>query len=172
MRLIPSIAALAMAFAAAAHAHEFKAGDLTIGHPYAIETPATAKSAAGYFSVTNSGSAPDALVAVRADVPMAELHTTETDAAGVTRMGAVEALEIAPGATVTLEPRGLHVMFMGLSAPWKAGDEIPATLVFEKAGEVPVVFDVEPRKGAAAGGMEGMEMEGGGMGPMDHMQHN
>ena len=74
----------------------------------------------------------------------------------------VEALEIAPGATVTLEPRGLHVMFMGLAAPWKAGDEIPATLVFETAGAVPIVFKVEARKGDDAGG------DAGGMEHMDH----
>lgn len=155
MRLSPTIAALAAAaFAATAEAHEFKAGALTIGHPYAIETPATAKSAAGYFSVTNAGTAPDRLVAVEAEVPMAEVHATETDASGVTKMTAVGALEIPPGATVTLEPRGLHVMFVGLTAPWKAGDHIPATLVFETAGKVPVVFNVEPREAGDEGGMD------------------
>ena len=158
MRLALPIAALAVAFATAAAAHEFKAGDLTVGHPYAIETPATAKSAAGYFSVTNAGSAPDRLVAVEAEVP-AELHATETDAAGVTRMTAVGALEVPPGETVTLAPRGLHVMFTGLTAPWRAGDHVPVTLVFETAGAIPVVFNVEPRKGAkdGMGDMEGMD---------------
>jgi periplasmic copper chaperone A len=157
MRLSLTIAALAAAaFAASAEAHEFTAGDLTIGHPYVIETPKTARSAAGYFTVTNAGTAPDRLVAIEADVPKAEVHTTETDASGVARMIAVEALEIAPGETVTLAPRGLHVMFMGLEAPWKAGDEIPATLVFETAGEVPVVFNVEEREAGDTGGMEHM----------------
>ena len=158
MRLTLPIAAFAVALAAAAHAHEFKAGDLAIGHPYAIETPATAKSAAGYFSVTNAGTAPDRLVAIEAEVP-AEVHDTETDAAGVTRMTSVEALEIPAGQTVTFAPRGLHVMFTGLTAPWKAGDHIPATLVFETAGAVPVIFNVEPRKGAGegTGDMEGMD---------------
>lgn len=158
MRLSLTIAALAAAaLAATAEAHEFKAGDLTIAHPYAVETPPTAKSAAGYFSVTNTGTAPDRLVAIEADVPRAEVHTSETDDAGVARMTPVETLEIAPGATVTLEPRGLHVMFMGLEAPWKAGDHIPATLVFETAGEVPIVFNVEARKDGDEG--------------MDHMDH-
>jgi copper(I)-binding protein len=157
MRLSLTIAALAAtALAPFASAHEFKAGDLTIGHPYAIETPATAKTAAGYLSVTNAGGAPDTLVAIEADFPRVEVHTTETDAAGVAKMVSVGPLEIAPGETVTFAPQGLHVMFMGLSAPWKAGDHVPATLVFEKAGEIPVVFDVEARK-AAGGGMEGMD---------------
>ena len=49
-------------------------------------------------------------------------------------------------------------MFMGLAAPWKAGDHVPATLVFETAGAVPIVFNVEARKEGAgdAGGMEHM----------------
>ena len=70
---------------------------------------------------------------------------------------------------MTLEPRGLHVMFMGLTAPWKAGDHIPATLVFETAGKVPVVFNVEPRKAGEGGDMGGMDH-----GTMDHgtMQHD
>ena len=72
---------------------------------------------------------------------------------------------IPAGQTVTFAPRGLHVMFAGLTAPWKAGDHIPATLVFETAGAVPVIFNVEPRKGAG----EGMgDMEGMDHGTMEH----
>ena len=36
-------------------------------------------------------------------------------------------------------------MFMGLTAPFAEGDKIDATLVFEKAGEVEVHFNVEAR---------------------------
>ena len=166
MRLFTTIAAIAAAtFAATARAHEYTAGDLTVGHPYAIETPATAKSAAGYFSVTNAGSASDRLVAVETAVGEAEVHETTTDSAGVTTMAAVPALDIPASATVTLAPRGLHVMFTGLTAPWKAGDEVPATLVFERAGEVPVVFKVEARK-ASGGGMD--DMPGMDHGTMKH----
>ncbi len=158
MRFSMTAVALAAAlFGGAAGAHEFKAGALTIGHPYAIETAATAKSGVGYFSITNAGPEADRLVAIKADFPMVEVHSTETDAAGVTKMLPVEALEIPPGETVTLAPRGLHVMFVGLTAPWKEGDHIPATLVFEKAGAVPVVFNVQTRKAGEEDGMGGMD---------------
>jgi periplasmic copper chaperone A len=133
-------------------AHEFTVGDLTIGHPYAIATPAGAKTGAGYFSVTNAGGEADRLVAVKADFPRVDLHTTEVDAAGVARMVPLEALEIPAGATVTLEPRREHVMFMGLTAPLVEGERVPAVLVFEKAGDVAVEFAVEARK--AGNGME------------------
>lgn len=147
-RLTMAALAAAAALAMPAAAHEFQAGGLTIGHPHAPATAATARTAAGYLTITNEGDAPDTLVGVRADFPRVELHTTETDAQGVTTMPHVEALEIPPGATVTFAPRGLHVMFMGLAAPFVEGDSVPAVLVFETAGEVPVEFSVEAR-GAA-----------------------
>ena len=64
-------------------------------------------------------------------------------------MRPVEAPRHPAGATVTLAPQGLHVMFMGLDAPLVAGASIPATLVFERAGEIAVEFKVEPRAAGA-----------------------
>jgi copper(I)-binding protein len=152
---------MAMVFGAlaawGAAAHEFKIGDLTIGHPYASETPPTAKTGAGYLSITNAGTEPDRLLEVRADFPRVQLHVTEIDADDVARMRRVEALEIPAGATVTLAPQGVHVMFMGLTRPLEEGEKIDATLVFERAGEVAVRFNVEPR------GDEEIDHEG-----MDH----
>lgn len=135
-------------------AHEYKLGDLEIVHPYILES--TGKTAAGYFSITNHGSTGDSLVAVKADVPHAAVHATETDSSGISRMTPVPALEIPAGATVTLQPGGLHVMFMGLARPLADGDRLPATLVFEKAGEVAVDFNVQPRTPDAGGDMSNM----------------
>jgi copper(I)-binding protein len=141
---------LGLGAAGGASAHDYAAGDLVIAHPYATATAPTAKTAAGYLTITNKGSAPDTLVAVKADFPEVSLHTVETDAQGVTRMLPAAGIEIAPGATVELAPRTAHVMFIGLPAPFEAGEEVAATLVFEKAGEVAVDFTVEPRAGAGA----------------------
>jgi copper(I)-binding protein len=143
-------ALVAAALAQAAHAHHYTLGALEIGHPYAFATVAGVVTGAGYFEVTNTGSEPDRLVEVRADFPDVQLHVTEVDDAGVARMMEVEGVEIPPGATVTLAPRGLHIMFIGLEEPLAEGARIPATLVFEKSGEIAVEFAVEPR-GAAAG---------------------
>jgi copper(I)-binding protein len=135
-------------------AHEYKLSDLEIGHPYAVAS--TGKTAAGYFSVTNHGAAADSLVAIRSQFPRSEVHSTETDANGVARMQAVPALEIPAGGSVELKPGGLHVMFMGLDHPIEAGDHVPATLVFEKAGELAIDFHVEARSDAAEHDMSGM----------------
>ena len=57
----------------------------------------------------------------------------------VMRMRELEkGLEIPPGATVTLKPGGLHIMFMGLKAPFAKDAKVPVTLVFEKAGSIDV----------------------------------
>jgi copper(I)-binding protein len=146
---------LALAFAILAlpaAAHEVTTESLVIDHPYTLETVATAMSGAGYMTITNTGSVPDRLLEVRADFPRVSLHGTQTDAQGVTRMVPVEGIAISPGATVTLAPGGMHVMFMGLDGdPFEEGERIPATLVFERAGEIAVEFWVEPRTGATTG---------------------
>lgn len=136
------------AAATAAPAHDYQIGDLSIAHPYAFETPAGARAAAGYLSVTNNGDSPDRLIEIRSALPHAAIHTTviEDD---VARMVPVDALEIAPGETVALEPGGAHVMFMGLESGFERGASVPATLVFEEAGAIEVMLSVEPRKSEA-----------------------
>ena len=133
-------------------AHEVTTESLVIDHPYALETAATAMSGAGYMTITNTGTDPDRLLEVRADFPRVTLHGTQTDAQGVTRMISVEGIKIAPGETVTFTPGGMHVMFMGLEGdPFEEGERIPATLVFERGGEIAVEFWVEPRDGGMTG---------------------
>ena len=144
----PFLLAALLALASPLAAHEYEAGDLVVGHPYALATAPSAKTGAGYLTVTNEGDAPDRLVAVETAFPMTMLHATEVDAAGTARMVHLDGVDIPAGATVTLAPGGVHVMFMGLTGPLEAGRAFPATLVFEKAGPVPVEFKVEARDAA------------------------
>lgn len=134
-----------------AHAHEYKVGELHIGHPYARTTPPGAKVGGAYLSIDNRGKAADKLV--RASSPRAgsvELHTMSMDG-NVMRMRQVPAIEVAPGATVKLAPGGLHVMLQELKQPLKKGERFPMTLVFERAGEVKVEIVVEDAPSHAAG---------------------
>ncbi|ETD76131.1 cbb3 -type cytochrome c oxidase assembly copper chaperone PccA [Rhodobacter capsulatus] len=124
-------------------AHEAHAGALTIIHPAIPAVMPGAQAAAGYFTIVNAGDSADRLTAVEVDfAAMAMMHSSETDAAGVTRMIDVGAVEVPAGATVKLAPGGLHVMFMGLTAPIAEGVMLPGTLVFDHAGKVPVEFMV------------------------------
>ncbi|MEM6619272.1 MAG: copper chaperone PCu(A)C [Pseudomonadota bacterium] len=149
--LTATFAALVMA-ASGALAHDYKTGKLSIAHPMALETPKNAKAGAGYMVITNEGDTDDTLLEARGDFPKVMLHNTRVDDQGIARMSHMMSVPIPAGASVEFKPRGMHVMFMGLNGdPLEAGEEFPITLVFEKAGEVEVVFKVEKRQ---AGGME------------------
>ncbi|HET6224409.1 MAG TPA: copper chaperone PCu(A)C, partial [Dongiaceae bacterium] len=92
---------------------------------------------------TNTGTTPDRLVAVKSPAAdKAEIHEMKMDG-NVMRMRELDkGLEIPPGATVELKPGGLHIMFMGLKAPFAKDQRVPITLVFEKAGSIDVDLTV------------------------------
>ena len=132
-------------------AHEFKVGDLEIGHPWSRATPAGAKVAGGYFTVTNKGSAPDRLLSISSDVSeKAELHEMGVKDGVMTMRPVAGGLEIPAGGKVALAPGGYHLMFIGLKRQPKQGEKFVATLTFEKAGAVSVDFAVE----GMGGGMD------------------
>lgn len=131
---------------APAQAHDYKAGSLEIGHPWARATVPGMRAGAAFLTVANhDGVAADRLVAARTPAAdKAELHEHVRDG-DVMRMRPVAGgIEIPPGATVALAPGGLHIMLIGLKAPLAAGSRVPLTLVFERAGEVAVELAVGP----------------------------
>jgi len=151
--LAAALAIAAPAFGPApARAHDYRAGDLAIAHPWARAT--TADVGAGYLGITNGGSQPDRLLGATSPVArVVELHTMSMTA-GVMRMRPVAEIVIAPGATLQLRPGGLHMMIVGLSRPLRRGERVPVTLRFERAGSVAVELAVEApgAQAPAAGG--------------------
>jgi copper(I)-binding protein len=128
---------------AVASAHDVTTGALTIHHPWARATAASARTGALYVTVTNNGTESDRLLGVSTEVA-AECHLHVSDmSGGVMTMRMVEDLEIPAGGSVTLAPGGTHVMLMGLKAALQKGTTFPATLRFEKAGEVAVEVMVQ-----------------------------
>lgn len=129
---------------------------IEVTQAYARATAPGQAAGGGYARIRNAGTAADRLVAVQADVSRTvELHNMSMDG-DVMRMRQVDGIELPAGQTVELKPGGLHLMFMGLKAPFKAGDTFPAVLKFEKAGEVKVTLQVE-----AAGARPHMMNHGG-----------
>ena len=59
-------------------------------------------------------------------------------------MREVPGIDVPASGVVKLMPGGFHIMFLGLSAPFKADTTVPVTLKFEKAGEVKVDFEIKP----------------------------
>ncbi len=138
----------------AASAHDFKVGDITIDHPYAIPTVTAQSTGAVYFrNLRNRGVVPDRLVS--AQTPVAArvgLHRMQMEG-NVMRMREVSAVELPAKSDVRLRHAstdGYHLMLEGLKAPLKDGDSFPLTLRFENAGERTVQIHVQtPRKGTA-----------------------
>ncbi len=160
MRML--IAALSgLMLASGAGAHEFKAGSITVEHPWA--RPASSGNSAAYFDLENAGAA-DRLIGVASDVAgSVEMHSTTIDAQGVGRMVPVQAVDIPAEAQAKFAPGGLHVMLVGLTRPLVQGAEFPMTLTFEKAGAVTVEVAVE--KSASHGGGEAMQHQHGATSP-------
>lgn len=157
-----SLAAL-LACALPSFAHDYKAGDLTIDHPWSRELPPNAPAGAAYFTLKNQGAAADRLLGVSTPrAQKSELHT-HVHQDGLMKMQRVPAVEIPAKGEVAFQPGANHVMLFGLTQPLKAGEQFPLTLEFEKAGKVEVQVKVE---GA----------DGHGMAPgMDHkmpMEHD
>ena len=135
------VATLALV-AFATQAHEFKAGAITIGHPYARATGAGQPTGGGFMKFVNGGGN-DKLLSVSAEVSQAvEMHQMKMEG-DVMKMRQVDAIELPASKTVELKPGGYHVMFIGLKAPLKVGDSFPVKLKFEKAGVVTVDVKVE-----------------------------
>ena len=133
---------------APASAHEYKLGELEIGHPWSRETPAGAKVAGGYLTVTNHGKEADRLIAVSSDISeKGEIHEMAVNDGVMTMRQLPDGLEVAPGEKIELKPGSYHLMFMGLKAQPKKGERFAGTLTFEKAGKVDVEFAVDAMGG-------------------------
>jgi copper(I)-binding protein len=143
-RPILLLLALTLLWAGSALALDYKLGAIEIGHPWSRATPPTAESGGGFLAITNTGTTPDRLIAVKSPAAdKVEIHEMKMDG-NIMRMREVEkGIEIPPGATVELKPGGFHVMFMGLRAPFARDAKVPLTLVFEKAGSIDVELMVQ-----------------------------
>ncbi|MCX5520875.1 copper chaperone PCu(A)C [Kaistia defluvii] len=139
------LAAVVLLAAPSAFAHDYKVGDIEIGHPWTRATPPAARAGGGYLTLTNRGQTADRLMGGSSSASgRVEVHTMEvTD--GVMKMRELaDGLALPPGETVKLEPGSFHLMLIDLKEPIREGAKIPVTLRFEHAGTV----DVELAAGA------------------------
>lgn len=118
-----------------------------IENPWARATPPGAKIAAGYMVIRNTSAAADRLVAVTSPAAArVETHVHVHDG-DIMRMREVKGYDVPAKGSFELKPSGSHLMFVDIKRPFKEGDKVPATLKFEKAGEVKVEFQVGPLAG-------------------------
>ncbi|MGY5532095.1 copper chaperone PCu(A)C [Streptomyces sp. C-3] len=101
--------------------------------------PVNADMAAGFFKVTNTGSAADQLTSVTS--PSAErvtLHSTKDGA-----MREQDAFEVPADGTLDFSRGGNHLMFEELTGRPAVGDTVEVTLHFSESGEIEVSLPVK-----------------------------
>jgi periplasmic copper chaperone A len=120
-----------MAAAAAAPAR------IQVEDVWARATPPGATVGAVYMTLRNQGAADRLLRLTSPIAARVELHESRSEG-GMMRMRRLPFVDVPAGGVLRAEPAGLHVMLLQLTAPLRAGDEFPLTLVFAAAGEVRV----------------------------------
>ena len=122
----------------------YTVGNLEIRRPWARSASANASDGAGFFTLANKGEAADRLLAAESAVASSvEIHAIKVVGSGITMRPLEQGLAVPPGTTLTLQPRGYHLMLLGLKSGLVKGSRIPVTLVFENAGRLAVELSVE-----------------------------
>jgi len=136
-------------------AHEFKVGALHIAHPWSRPTPKGANIAGGYLTITNKGKVADRLIGGASPAAsQIEVHEMANVDGMMKTRPLAGGLEIKPGKTIELKPGAYRLVLLGLKEPLQVGQKVKGTLVFEKAGPVEIVYNVEenPEASNAPGG--------------------
>ncbi|MGY2442293.1 copper chaperone PCu(A)C [Pseudomonas sp. SDO52101_S400] len=130
-----------------AHAHEYKAGELEIAHPWSQELPPNAPTVAAYFIIHNGGKTADRLLSVDSPIASkAELHEHVMQG-DLMKMQQVPNVAIPAGENVTFAPMAYHVMLMNPTdrSLLTDGKRFPLTMHFENAGDVTVEVAVQKK---------------------------
>lgn len=137
MRVFPLLAAALIAAPAVA-----KAPAMHVSGWVRATVPGQSASAA-YLTIHNGTGRADRLLSVQSSLsPSVSVHSTSM-AGGVMRMRPAGPLTLAPNGMIVMKPGGLHVMLMKLKGPLVAGQRVPLTLRFERAGAVRVEVPVQ-----------------------------
>lgn len=172
MRTLILITGAALLAAAPAFAHEYTIGNIVIDDPIVRATPANAPVSAGYMTIRNTGDEADTLISGSVGFAgKTELHEMSMDN-DVMQMRALNGgIEIPAGGEITLMPGGLHMMFMNMQEQMKEGEQHTATLTFENAGSIDVIFNVETL-GTIRETMKAKDMEMDHSGHMNHAEND
>jgi periplasmic copper chaperone A len=137
-------AAILLSMGVVAVAQQFKVNSIVVENPWIRATPAGAKVAGGYMTITNTGSEPDRLIGgVLPQAGRFAVHEMKMTGNVMQMREVREGLEIKPGQKIEFNPSGYHVMFTELRERLKQGDTLKGQLRFEKAGPVDIEYRVE-----------------------------
>lgn len=112
-----------------------------VSDAWIAEAPPTARHNAAYLVLRN-GSRADTLLAVETPVAaVVELHEMRMDQ-GVMRMRQERSAALPANAELRLAPGGRHLMLIDMKRPLQAGERVPLTLRFRRAGAITVMAEV------------------------------
>ncbi len=118
---------------------------LEITRPWACAATTAPGTGGAFFTLVNTGAEADRLTAaVTALAELVEIHAIKMVGANIAMRPLEKGLAFPAGTTITLKPRGYHLLLRGLKAPLVVGNKVPVTLTFEKAGSRTVEMVVEP----------------------------
>jgi len=105
-------------------------------------TPPGQSKTAAYMTLTNPTASLVRVVAVSsAQARAVEIHeSSQVD--GMWQMRRLEGLPIAPGASVNLQPGGIHLMVFGLTRAPRPGESMPFALELEGGEIIPIQAEV------------------------------
>lgn len=119
----------------------YKVGQLKIENPYTRSTIPGQKVAGGFMKIENQGAADQLISASSPIAGEMQLHTMSMDG-NIMKMREVKTIDVPANGSVDLKPGGLHLMFIDITGPLKAGESVLVKLRFQKAGEVDVKMPV------------------------------
>ena len=117
---------------------------IDISRPWARAGSNTELRAAGFMTLANAGAEADRLVGAAS--PLAEkieIHGIKVVGPDIAMLPLESGVRLPADTTITLRPRGYHLLMQGLRAPLAKGQRVPVTLTFEKAGSRQVELTVE-----------------------------
>lgn len=128
-------------------------GGVTVTDAWIRHVPPVMKVQAGYATVSNNGSTPQAIVGAESALfEKIELHMSRVEN-GVAIMEAVKRIEVPVGGKVAFAPGGLHLMLHKPKQALNIGASVPISLILETGEKVAIAAMV--KKSAARGSHHG-----------------
>lgn len=128
-----------------------KTSAVVVSDAMARETAPDAKEGGAFMTIANGTTKDDVLVSVTAKFAgKVELHESKMDNNVMVMRPVADGIPVKAGSVVRLAPGGLHVMFMELKGPLRAGKEVEVTLNFKEAGAQTVKLPVKSMADADA----------------------
>lgn len=153
-------------FAYTVFAHDARIGALHVLHPAAPASLPGQNSGVIYLSIDNDGTTPDALLSLSSPAAAnVAIHAMTMDG-NIMKMRELDSLPLAPGAKISMKAgSGYHLMLTGLKQPLKAGDKVPLTLTFDKAGKLEISVHVGSNLTSTSGQTQHMHADGANSSP-------